>query len=999
MAKTQPICEVRVTLKGSKPPIWRKLAVPADFVLADLHEVIQIAMGWTNSHMHQFILRGKKPKPARRKLPKATGTVEKTVIDLPGGRKGYLLTTKSVEGGDACEPVKPDMSWFDTGDRYYVTKVTPWGDPADMKGEDEEAFTLGEVCPKVKSKLIYEYDAYGRKWKMHTYRSGDDANKWSGSSWPAEEPASDATEWVYHGPTGLLLQKKDANNQGPTYTYTPEGRMLTRTWARGATATYAYDSATGERLSVTYTNDDDLTPDVAFTYDRLGRLRTVTDAVGTRTFWYRPSDLRLDTERIVGNANGYSRDLMRYYQTAPGVPGRKSGFSTGYYTIGYHYDSTGWMHKITGTGLPAGGVVYERVRDASQQVVSDRVGARRYMHDDQTPAVTSTWSYEPDRDLLTSVENRVDAWESELMGMGAGGGTSLAGSGSRADRRAGLTRRYADSALALALAGREAGGSALLCEGDLSLLSEEPTLLSRFSHTYDDVGRRDTQDIASMGATYLSRYGYNGRGELTDDDWHDDWDSEVPFDAYDYRYDPIGNRTSALTSSEWLEDFTYQANSLNQYETINGGDEELTYDLDGNLVGHEVTSGPAPWVDPSYAFVWDAENRLVEIRPLSVPPSPYVRKLRFAYDYMNRRVRKQVIGWDAVAGAWKDSAPEQDLRFVYDGWNVTEVIDGLSPGLDALRYYAWGKDLSGLAGAAGPEGVHGAGGIGGLLAVKEVGGTYAGDTYYYLYNTRGDVTEMLNADYEYVGDYAYDAYGNWIIIDGDYPFENPFRFSTKWEDAPVAPWMICQGWYNFGRRYLGPRWGRWTSKDPIEEEGGLNLYAHVANSPIDTVDPLGLQGLSTPACSFACGQCANQCVAAGASRGVCQGLRFNCHRMCITAGRPTKRCGGGAWKPQCLAPGSLASTSISVGGALGSAGGTYMIIAGAGKNLKLMKAGCCITVVSLAAVLADISTLWSTASGIVSPIDILQDYYECLNAGLPAEVCDQMRRGESPWGE
>jgi len=164
MAKTQPICEVRVTLKGSKPPIWRKLAVPADIVLADLHEVIQIAMGWTNSHMHQFILRGKKPKPARRKLPKATGTVEKTVIDLPGGRKGYLLTTKSVEGGDACEPVKPDMSWFDTGDRYYVTKVTPWGDPADMKGEDEEAFTLGEVCPKVKSKLIYEYD-FGDGWE------------------------------------------------------------------------------------------------------------------------------------------------------------------------------------------------------------------------------------------------------------------------------------------------------------------------------------------------------------------------------------------------------------------------------------------------------------------------------------------------------------------------------------------------------------------------------------------------------------------------------------------------------------------------------------------------------------------------------------------------------------------------------------------------------------------------------------------------------------------
>ena len=106
--KKKRVYVIHMTLNGSKPPIWRKLAMPSDIVLADLHEVIQIAMGWTDSHLHQF----KK------------------------------------------------------GNEYFVTKETPWGDPSDMEGEDEEAVTLGEVCPKVKSKLTYEYD-FGDGWE-HT---------------------------------------------------------------------------------------------------------------------------------------------------------------------------------------------------------------------------------------------------------------------------------------------------------------------------------------------------------------------------------------------------------------------------------------------------------------------------------------------------------------------------------------------------------------------------------------------------------------------------------------------------------------------------------------------------------------------------------------------------------------------------------------------------------------------------------------------------------------
>ena len=46
--------QIKVTLRGIKPPIWRRLRVPGSIRLVRLHEVLQIAMGWSNSHLHLF---------------------------------------------------------------------------------------------------------------------------------------------------------------------------------------------------------------------------------------------------------------------------------------------------------------------------------------------------------------------------------------------------------------------------------------------------------------------------------------------------------------------------------------------------------------------------------------------------------------------------------------------------------------------------------------------------------------------------------------------------------------------------------------------------------------------------------------------------------------------------------------------------------------------------------------------------------------------------------
>jgi hypothetical protein len=59
-AKRQPVSvyQLKVTLKNSKPPIWRRIQVGSDINLYRLHQILQVVMGWTDSHLHQFIVHG-----------------------------------------------------------------------------------------------------------------------------------------------------------------------------------------------------------------------------------------------------------------------------------------------------------------------------------------------------------------------------------------------------------------------------------------------------------------------------------------------------------------------------------------------------------------------------------------------------------------------------------------------------------------------------------------------------------------------------------------------------------------------------------------------------------------------------------------------------------------------------------------------------------------------------------------------------------------------------
>ena len=101
------IYQLKVTLRGSKPPIWRRIQVPGAYTLDDLHAVLQVVMGWHDAHLHQFIV----------------------------------------------------------GPTYYAPPEFELDDPFGLDAtEDSARVTLRRVAPQEGAKFIYQYD-FGDDWE------------------------------------------------------------------------------------------------------------------------------------------------------------------------------------------------------------------------------------------------------------------------------------------------------------------------------------------------------------------------------------------------------------------------------------------------------------------------------------------------------------------------------------------------------------------------------------------------------------------------------------------------------------------------------------------------------------------------------------------------------------------------------------------------------------------------------------------------------------------
>ncbi len=161
--------------------------------------------------------------------------------------------------------------------------------------------------------------------------------------------------------------------------------------------------------------------------------------------------------------------------------------------------------------------------------------------------------------------------------------------------------------------------------------------------------------------------------------------------------------------------------------------------------------------------------------------------------------------------------------------------------------YVWGPDI-GSSYTAGHS-MQSAGGVGGLLMVLDGASTALNnpansdpdaidDDYFPLMDRMGNVTAYKKASTttpaaQLDAIYDYDAFGREFRSSGPAADTVPFHFSSKFTDAET-------GLNYYGYRYYDPGNGRWLGRDPIGEEGGVNLYAIVANRTINNYDTDGL---------------------------------------------------------------------------------------------------------------------------------------------------------------
>lgn len=642
----------------------------------------------------------------------------------------------------------------------------------------------------------YQYDVQARPSAMYTWQN------FAASSGVA------TTMWLYHPTNGTLARKQYNDGKGVNYTSTPGGRPKTRTWERGVTTEYAFNSF-GELTNVHYSASD--TPDVAYTRDRLGRVKTASSASAAYAYGYTGSLL---TSETVTRGDG-SNTLVRTYDAL----NRPSGYQLDSATpVTYGFDDAGRLARVGFVGL------------------------------------TNVYNFGPN---------------GLLSGAGISGHVTVA-------------RGYDGFNRLVALTNSTPGG-----------------LVSSYAYTHDALGRRTSMGMASgePGNAGTWNYQYDSLGQLSNA-WKTANGTIVPGRQYGYQHDDIGNRIKTVRGNN-VSDLVlnptpevtseYTANLVNQYEQrtipayaeVSGTgrvDAVLSFQnlatgdriragrngtwfhtympLSGNTAGtvtnlvrmtgvlagqgtngvdlintnQTLTLGvmKTPQVfthdddgnllnDGAFTYTWDGENRLV----LASNATTVVSN---SYDYLSRRIAKTVFTNNA--GTWALSSMS---TFVYDGWNlISDVATAVSGGSSVTNRYVWGLDLFST--------LQDAGGVGGLVSMSRVGAS--SNTYFYCMDGNGNVMAMVDASGTAVAENEYNPFGECIKVTGAVAAANPWRFSTRYYDRETGLVM-------YPRRPHSPILGRFLCKDPIEEQGGWNLYAFVGNDPIDQIDPLGLSWVIT----------------------------------------------------------------------------------------------------------------------------------------------------------
>jgi len=128
-----PVYQLKVALQGAKPPIWRRIQVPGNITLEKLHGIIQVCMGWSDQHMHQFL-------------------IDRTCYSLPGDDDLWQTSRPKNEAKytlqDLDKKIQPRFQYiYDFGDDWIHQITVEKTLPAEAGKTVPKLITGRRACP------------------------------------------------------------------------------------------------------------------------------------------------------------------------------------------------------------------------------------------------------------------------------------------------------------------------------------------------------------------------------------------------------------------------------------------------------------------------------------------------------------------------------------------------------------------------------------------------------------------------------------------------------------------------------------------------------------------------------------------------------------------------------------------------------------------------------------------------------------------------------------
>jgi RHS repeat-associated protein len=634
----------------------------------------------------------------------------------------------------------------------------------------------------------YAYDAAGRK--IRETNANNEVVQFyynaAGDLTSLADGRNSITQWGYDS-FGRVTNKVDAaSNLIFVYRYDADNRLTNRWTPVKGNTYYAYD-AVGNLTDVDYA----ASPDLHFAYDAVNRMTNMVDAAGNTAFSY--SSLGL----ITGEDGPWTNDAITYSYT----------------------------NQLRSTMT----VAADLLASSWQQTYGYDPGKRpKFL---TTSDGSYTYNYWRAGHLFTnlalpgsmSISNQFDVVGRTLASVyrNSGGATldsqaylyNLGGQRTNLARQSGdqVSYLYDAAGQLTGATGKESGGTDRLHE--------------KFGYGYDASGNLFRRTNGIMEQTFEN----NSLNQLYENSTSGDLTVAGMVVGTPTSVTVNGNAASLYADNtfarreSWIGDavnsFSATAqDALGRTDTHNitlflGETPGYHYDLNGNMVR-----------DGRRHFTYDDENQLTTVVVTNLTKSEFV------YDgKMRRRVRKEFT-W---AGVWQQAL---EVHYLYDGNLVVQErqYDGAVPTAFPQRVitYTRGTDLSGT--------MQGAGGIGGLLARNELSTLNSQlSTAYYHNDMVGNVTALVDTNQQMAARYLYEPFGRIIAMSGPLAAANTYRFSGKEAHDP-------SGLVYYLYRYYEPSLQRWINRDPIEEEGGYNLYQFVANTPSLMYDAYGNYAAPAP---------------------------------------------------------------------------------------------------------------------------------------------------------